>query len=264
MDSGLGGLTVVKEAMKKLPHENMVFLGDEARLPYGEKTAKQVQTFAKQIAKFQIKKGIKILVIACNTATAQALPMLKRELNIPVIGVIEPGSEMAIRTTKNNQVGVIATNGTVKNGAYLRAIKKDDPNINLYSLGCPEFVQMVEHGHYSSNDDQKKVSKDLKPIHKTHIDTLIMGCTHFPIMQNLIQKAVGKHIKLVDPGIAITDVIVDVLSDYNLAVDPNNQPHRVFYTTGDVNNFDRIASDWLKMPIHAQHVNVKELEALTK
>ncbi|MEJ6400424.1 glutamate racemase [Nicoliella lavandulae] len=260
MDSGVGGLTVAKEVIAKLPNESVIYFGDEARLPYGEKSQTEIQTFATQIADFLVKKQIKLLVVACNTATAQALPLLKQHLSIPVIGVIDPGSQLAITTTRNNRIGVIATNGTVNSHAYENELKHLDQNAAVFSLGCPRFIPMVEDGNYHSSADQAIVDMDVKPILQNDIDTLIMGCTHYPIMRSLIQNAVGPKIKLVDPGLAVSDQVIEILDELDLHAPLDHQATYQFYTTGSVDNFVKIAQDWLQTTISAQHVNLNELE----
>ncbi|MHA8137976.1 glutamate racemase [Lactobacillaceae bacterium Scapto_B20] len=260
MDSGVGGLTVAKEVMESLPHESIVYFGDEARLPYGEKSQKEIQTFAYQIARFLLHKGIKLLVIACNTATAQALPLLQQKLPIPVIGVIDPGSQLAIETTNNHKIGVIATNGTVNSHAYEKKLKRLDGQAEVFSLGCPRFIPMVEDGHYRGHKDQAIVDVDIQPMLTHDIDTLIMGCTHYPIMRTLIQRAVGKHIKLVDPGLAVSDQVISILNQNHLNAADDYVAKYQFYTTGDVDKFIQIAEDWLQSRVVAHHVELKELE----
>ncbi|UQS86781.1 glutamate racemase [Nicoliella spurrieriana] len=260
MDSGVGGLTVAKAVIKKLPNESIVYFGDEARLPYGEKSQAQIQTYATQVARFLLKREIKLLVVACNTASAQALPLLARELPIPVIGVIDPGSKLAINTTLNHRVGVIATNGTVNSHAYERELKRLDPKTTVFSLGCPRFIPMVEDGEYHRPEDQKIVDVDVKPMLAHGIDTLIMGCTHYPIMRKLIQNAVGPRIRLVDPGIAVCEQVVDGLKHADLMAPNDHQATYRFYTTGAVAKFVTIAEDWLQMKIDACHVDLSELE----
>ncbi|MHA8110925.1 glutamate racemase [Lactobacillaceae bacterium Melli_B4] len=260
MDSGVGGLTVAKEVMAMLPHESIVYFGDEARLPYGEKSQSEIQTFAEQIARFLLRKKIKLLVIACNTATAQALPLLEQQLPIPVIGVIDPGSQLAVETTHNHKIGVIATNGTVHSHAYEKELKHLDAKAEVFSLGCPRFIPMVEDGHYHSSADQRIVDVDIQPILTHGIDTLIMGCTHYPIMRSLIQRAVGDQIKLVDPGLAVSDQVISILNQVHLNAPDDNVAKYQFYTTGNVDKFVQIAEDWLQSQVVAHHVNLKELE----
>lgn len=259
MDSGVGGLTIAKVAMQKLPKENIIYFGDEARLPYGEKTPEQIKSYALQISKFLLCKNIKMLVIACNTATALALPFLKEQLSIPVIGVINPGSLAAVKATNNNHVGVIATNGTVKSGKYENEIKQVNENVYVVSLGCPSFVTMVENQGYKESSNQSDVDKVLAKIKSNNIDTLVMGCTHFPIMRSMIQQSMGDKVQLIDPGIETIKQVDSMLKENNIYNDEST-PHYDFYTTGDVNQFKAIANEWLNQDVNVKHIDVKELE----
>ncbi|UQS85206.1 glutamate racemase [Apilactobacillus apisilvae] len=260
MDSGVGGLTVVKEALHQLPNENVIFLGDEARLPYGEKSPKEIKKFALQISRFLVNKGIKTLVIACNTATAHALKLLQHNLDIPVIGVIYPGSLTAVRSSKGRRIGIIATNGTIKSKAYEKTIKSISDDTTLFGLGCPRFIPMVEAGKDKSEEDQKIVNHDLLPIKKDNVDTLIMGCTHYPIMRNLIQNAVGFNVHLVDPGVAVIDDLKKVLKDNDLINSSLNKSKLEFYTTGSVHEFKHVAEEWLNLSIEVKHISISTLE----
>ncbi|CAI2586189.1 Glutamate racemase [Apilactobacillus kunkeei] len=263
MDSGVGGLTVAKLAMQELQNENIAYLGDEARLPYGEKTKEEIQQYSLQIANFLIKKeDIKMLVIACNTATSYALDYLRERISIPVIGVVNPGSIAAVNNTRTNRVGLIATNGTVKSGAYEKAIKKINNNVDVFSQGCPRFVPMVEKQEYKKDNTQEIVNSDLSTINTDNVDTLILGCTHFPIMRELIQKSVGDSVTLIDPGHETVKQIKKILQNNDIENKENDEVTYSFYTTGDANNFDKVANEWLNYDVHAKHLPIKELEEL--
>lgn len=263
MDSGVGGLTIAKLAMKELQNENIVYLGDEARLPYGEKSKEEIQQYSLQIANFLIEKeDIKMLVIACNTATSYALSYLKEHLPIPVIGVVNPGSIAAVNNTKTNRVGLIATNGTVKSSAYEKEINKINNNIEVFSQGCPRFVPMVENQEYKDIMSQKVVDDDLSTINNDNVDTLILGCTHFPIMRELIQKSVGESVKLIDPGYETVKQIKKVLKHNHIENNEFGNATYSFYTTGDTDSFNKVANEWLNYKVHAEHLPIKKLEEL--
>lgn len=263
MDSGVGGLTVAKLAMEKLQNENIAYLGDEARLPYGEKSKEEIQQYSLQIANFLIEKeDIKMLVIACNTATSYALDYLRKHLLIPVIGVVNPGSIAAVNNTKTNRVGLIATNGTVKSGAYEQEINKINNNIEVFSQGCPRFVPMVENQEYKDAKKQEVVDDDLLTINMDNVDTLILGCTHFPIMREMIQKSVGDSVKLIDPGYETVKQIKTILQQNHIENDEEGDTTYSFYTTGDADNFNQVANEWLNYEVHAKHLPIKELEEL--
>ncbi len=260
LDSGVGGLTVVKEAMRQLPHEDIVFIGDQARLPYGPRPAEQVQEFTWQMTNFLLQKNIKMLVFACNTATAEALSVIKPHLSIPVVGVILPGTRAAIKATHNNHIGVISTEGTYKSQAYVQAIHERNPDLEVTSMAAPKFVPLVESNQFDTPLAKKVVEETLAPFKKTNIDTLILGCTHYPLLRPLIQDFLGDSVELIDSGAeAVSEV--SVLLDYFDLTNANNthQGSRKFYTTAAPEMFDLIATQWLGLTdLRAQEVNISE------
>lgn len=260
LDSGVGGLTVVKEALRQLPHEDVVFIGDQARLPYGPRPASQVQEFTWQMTQFLLQKNIKMLVIACNTATAAALDIIKPRLNIPVIGVILPGTRAAIKATRNNQIGIISTEGTYKSQAYVKALQARNSQLNVTSLAAPKFVPLVESNEFNTPLAKKVVAETLAPFKETSIDTLILGCTHYPLLRPLIQDYLGDGVQLIDSG-AETVSEVSVLLDYfRLANLNTNRPATAeFYTTAAPEMFNLIGSQWLGMDdLQAQQVHLEK------
>lgn len=260
IDSGVGGLTVVKQALKQLPNESVVFLGDQARLPYGPRPANQVRAFTWQMVNFLLQKQIKMLVIACNTATAAALSDVRAKLDIPVVGVIFPGSRAAIKATKTGHIGVIATEGTVKSGAYARTIHSKDPQLEVTSLAAPKFVPLVESNEMHSAVAKRVVAATLQPLKGTDIDTLVMGCTHYPLLRPLIQNVMGSSVKLIDSGAETVSEVSTLLDYFDIANDePTAAPTCEFYTTGAAGMFNEIASNWLKLRVKAQHVDITQL-----
>ncbi|KRL61023.1 glutamate racemase [Latilactobacillus fuchuensis] len=258
MDSGVGGLTVLKEAMRQLPNEDLIFIGDQARLPYGEKPAEIVKGFAWQMTNFLVRHEIKALVVACNTATAAALPDLQAQLAIPVIGVIAPGSQLASTVTKNQQVGVIATTGTIQSGAYSQQLKALVPEMTVNGLAVPDFVMMIEANQRHGAAVQQKVNQLLAPLKMSQIDTLILGCTHFPLLATAIQTAVGPNVTLVDPAKAAVADLVQVLSDRQVLADTQQAGRLQTFTTGQVSDFTPIARQWLGLPdLNAQQVTIQ-------
>lgn len=245
IDSGVGGLTVAKEIMRQLPNEQIIYLGDTARCPYGPRTAKEVKRFTWELTHFLLKKNIKMLVIACNTATAAALEEIRRELPIPVLGVINPGARAAVKRTKNYRVGVIGTEGTVKSGAYERALKSLNSRLYIKSQACPKFVPLVESGEYDGPIAEKIVSEALKPLIDQNLDTLIMGCTHYPLLGTLIQREMGDKVQVISSGDETAREVSAIL-EYNGRLDTDDdQPVHEFYTTGSTWIFSKIASQWL-------------------
>ncbi|WP_125583861.1 glutamate racemase [Levilactobacillus cerevisiae] len=266
MDSGVGGLTVLKEVQRLLPAENTVFLGDQARLPYGPRSVAEVTTFTRQIATYlRQHANIKLFVIACNTATAAALTQMQAELPVPVVGVIAPGATAAAATTANHQIGVIATAGTVKSGQYQRDIFAADAQSQVVSVACPQLVTLAEQNDLHSGHAQAVVTQNLAAFKGTGIDTLVMGCTHFPLLQDVIQTAIGPDVKLVNPGVATAEKVAAILKDQDL-LNVSGQPvTATYYTTGDVAEFNQLASEWLDVkPKTVTHLAVSTLAAVAE
>lgn len=256
IDSGVGGLTVAKEIMRQLPNEKIIYLGDTARCPYGPRPSREVKKFTWELTSFLLHKKIKMLVIACNTATAAVLDEIQRELSIPVIGVINPGARAAIKNTKNYRVGIIGTEGTVKSGAYEKALKSLHSRLYVKSLACPKFVPLVESAEYSGPVAKRIIEASLKPLIDQHLDTLILGCTHYPLLEPLIKDFMGSEVDIISSGDETASEI-SVILQYNGMLSSNeDEPIHDYYTTGSTAIFSKIASEWLGKPIH----NVKRIK----
>ena len=198
-DSGLGGLTVVKAIQKELPREKLVYFGDTARIPYGTKSPDTIIRYARQIIRFFRKEqNVKCVVVACNTSSAWALERVRGEFPIPILGVIEPGAYAAVEATRNGRIGVIGTEGTIASGAYVKAIRHLMPKAKVFSKACPLFVPLVEEGKTSGPVTEAVVREYLKPLTKAKIDTLVLGCTHYPLLKRTISKVAGKRVRIVD------------------------------------------------------------------
>lgn len=249
IDSGVGGLTVAKEIMRQLPNEEIIYFGDTARCPYGPRTSREVKRFTWEMTQFLLEKKIKMLVIACNTATAAALEEIQRELPIPVLGVIFPGARAAIKKTKNYRVGIIGTEGTVKSGAYEKALKALNSRLFVSSLACPKFVPLVESGEYSGPVAQKIVEESLKPLLGQNLDTLILGCTHYPLLEPLIKQFMGPEVNVISSGDETAREISAILQYNNMLSSSEDEPIHSFYTSGSRSIFSKIASEWLGYPI---------------
>ncbi len=249
IDSGVGGLTVAKEMMRQLPNEQIIYVGDTARCPYGPRTAEEVRGFTWQMTRFLMEKDIKMLVIACNTATAVALHEIRSELAIPVLGVIHPGARAAIKVTRNKRIGVIGTVGTVKSAAYENALTQLNKKIYSVSLACPKFVPLVESGEYKGPVAKKIVAETLKPLKNKGLDTLILGCTHYPLLQPIIQNVMGNYVKVISSGEETASEVSTILHHNRLLNKDNDEPEHDFYTTGSKAIFTKIASAWLEKPI---------------
>jgi glutamate racemase len=197
-DSGLGGLTVAHEIMRQLPHESLIYFGDTARVPYGPKSPDTVRRYSREISAFLIEQGVKAIVVACNTATAHALPTLRDELPVPVIGVVEPGARAAVRATRTGHIGVIGTAGTIRSQAYVRAIQAESPDVRVTARACPLFVPIVEEGWTNHEAAHLIAEEYLAPFVKDPIDTLVLGCTHYPLLKPVIGEIVGRSVRLID------------------------------------------------------------------
>lgn len=210
-DSGLGGLTVFKAIRGLLPRENLIYFGDTAHVPYGSKSARTVTGFSLDIARHLASKNIKLLVVACNTASSLAFKAIEKELDIPVIGVIEPGAHAAARATKSGRVGVIGTQATVSSHAYANALESIRWPIKVFEFACPLFVPLVEEGWWSNEVTTMVAKEYLKDFNRTKSDTLILGCTHYPFLKPVIKKIVGPRVKLIDSAEATAECVFEKL-----------------------------------------------------
>ncbi len=248
-DSGVGGLTVVKEILKRLPNENLIYLGDTARVPYGTKSSRTVIAYSESNARFLISKGIKLLVVACNTASAVALPSLRWDFEIPVIGVIEPGGRKAVRVTKTGRVGVIGTVSTIKSGAYKKVIENIAPEIKIYSKACPLFVPLAEEDWTREQIAELTAKKYLGSLKEAEIDVLILGCTHYPILKSTIQKVIGDGVKLVDSAEETALEIERILKESNMSNEDPTSAQSEFYLTDVSETFISVAERFLGQKI---------------
>ena len=251
-DSGVGGLTVFKEIRKKFPFEDIVYFGDTARVPYGPKSPRTVVEYSIQNARFLMQCGAKIIVIACNTSSAVALNELHRIIHVPVIRVIEPGAESAISATSNNRIGIIGTEGTIKSQAYTIAISKQRSEVKVFSKACPLFVSLAEEGWEDHKVTQLVIEEYLKSLFTNNIDTLVLGCTHYPILKKAIGKFAGTNISLVDSAEAVSEQLLKILPDPETVVIGEDK----FYVSDNEKKFMKIASRILEKEIE-NLINVK-------
>lgn len=253
-DSGVGGLTVAKEVMKHLPNENIVYLGDNYRCPYGSRTVAQVRLFTQEMVAELIKKDIKLLIIGCNTATALALPEITQAFSIPIIGVIIPGAKAGVNATNNLSIGIIGTTNTINSKAYEHALLKLNPNLKITALACPDLVPLIESNSYYDETAEQVIYQSIEPLLKTNIDTLILGCTHYALIKNSLQKILGAKVQIISSNRETAKATRNLLINTKLL---NTAPDAVykFYTTGDVIPFQSIVQKWLEIPT----VNVNKL-----
>ncbi len=256
-DSGIGGLTVLKEIVAKLPQENIIYLGDTARVPYGIRSAETVTRYSFENTQFLLSQEIKMLVIACNTASAISLDAVKKEYPLPVIGVLEPGARAAIAATKTGNVGVIGTEATVGSRAYEKAIKRLAPDVKVHSQACPLFVPLAEEG-WTDNDVAELVAeKYLTPYRGMGIDTLVLGCTHYPLLKSVIARAVGSEITLIDSATETAKEVVAVLEKLKWRGNGYGEGLRKFYVTDTPVRFENIGKRFLGDSLdHAEQVKV--------
>lgn len=254
-DSGFGGLTVMSALSKLLPKENLIYFGDTAHVPYGSKSKKIVTEFATKISKFLVKNDVKMIVIACNTASAFSLDYLKKNIKVPVIGVIKAGSVMAAQNTKNKKVGVIGTEGTVKSSAYEKEIKKYDNKINCFSKACPLFVPLVEEGWNNGKITEDIINVYLKSLVDKKIDTIILGCTHYPLLKEAIKKVIGNKINIIDSANAVALAVQKLLTEKKLLRNSGKATYK-FYVSDGPEKFKSIGSKFLGKKI----LTVKKVE----
>lgn len=245
-DSGIGGLTVVAAIMRALPNERVVYVGDTARVPYGPKSPETVVRYSRQIAAWLLEQQVKAIVIACNTATAHALDILRRECPVPVIGVVEPGARAAVRATRNGRIGVIGTTGTINSGAYHRAISALNPDASIVSAACPLLVPLVEEGWLDSPATKLIAATYLTPLRDAHVDTLVLGCTHYPLLAPVIHDTIGRETVLVDSAAETANALSEVLRDRAIDASPDRvrAPHR-FVATDAPEAFRRVGQRFI-------------------
>ncbi len=252
-DSGVGGLTVVKSVRKQLPNEDIIYFGDTARVPYGNKSRSTIIRFANEIMGFLVKNKVKAVVVACNTASSLSLPDLKRRYPMPIIGVIEPGVKAAIKNTKTKRVGVIGTESTIKSGAYDRELKKADKTCKLFAEKCPLFVPIVESRFDSDIIISQIARKYLRALKKNNVDTLILGCTHYPILKTIIKKVIGKA-TLVDSSRAVAEELEKMLLKKRLDTLDRGNGYLKCFVSDNVEGFRKTANIFLNEKISVKKV----------
>lgn len=229
-DSGIGGLTVVKEIIKVLPQERIIYIGDTARVPWGTRGEKTIINFSRQLVHFLVNKKVKFIVVACHTASSVALKSLKGEVKIPLLGVVNPGVKEALRKSKNLRIGVIGTQATIKSGAWEKILKKQNSSVMVFSTVCPLFVPLVEEGLVRHQATQILAKQYLKPLIKKKIDILILACTHYPLLNDLIKEIVGENVNLVNPGQSLALSLKNELDDLKI-LGKHQSPQYEFYFT---------------------------------
>lgn len=249
-DSGVGGLTVFTEIRNKFPNENIVYLGDTKNFPYGNKSAEDIIKFSIQNVKFLIKNGAKIIVIACGTATSQAIETLKNKFEIPIIGIIEPTIEY-VKEQKIEKIGVIATQGTIRSGAWEKNLKQAIPNIEVINKACPMLAEIAEEGRAQSPEGRKVIKEYMEPFKKNKINKIILGCTHYPIYENIIREELGYEVELINTGETVAKYIKKYLKQKGLE-SKNKREKEEIYLTKPEEEFKKIAREIMKVDIKIQ------------
>lgn len=246
-DSGVGGLTVVRRLLEQFSQEDLLYLGDTARLPYGPLPSAQVRQYALEALEFMAARGAKAMVIACNTATAAGLEAVRARAAFPVLGVIEPGARAAAGLTRG-RVGLLATEGTVKSEAYQRRLAELIPGVEVVAQACPKFTPLVESGLDDEVAIQDAVAEYVRPLVRAKVDTVVLGCTHYPLLSRWIQAYVGEDVMMVDPALATVEMLEDELRARGLLRPPGRPGYRQFATTGEAETFGRVAAMVLGLP----------------
>jgi len=253
-DSGLGGLTVAHAIMRQLPTESLVYFGDTARVPYGPKSPETVRRYSTEIGFYLLEQGVKAIVVACNTATAHALPQLRDELPVPVIGVVDPGARAAVTASRTGRIGVIATAGTVRSGAYVRAIHAVAPDAEVTALACPLFVPLVEEGWIEHRATRLVAHEYLDSFRKAGVDTLVLGCTHYPLLKRLISEVVGPEVRLIDSAEETAADTRRLLGEHDLESDASPASYR-FVASDDPDQFLKLGQRFFGDAL--DHVDVR-------
>jgi glutamate racemase len=248
-DSGIGGLTVVKELIKLMPKEHLVYFGDTARVPYGTRSVKLIKQYALEDSAFLEQFNIKLLIIACNTVSAVAIDLLKSVLKIPVTGVIEPVVSAALNISHNKCIGVIGTTATINSEAYNKKIHIQDPDVKVFGQPCPLLVSLVEEGWIDDEITRLTIRKYLKPLLKEGVDTIILGCTHFPVIKKLIQDEVGPGISLIDSGQETAKVVKKMLENMDIGASENSEGTFRCFVSDIPNKFDEVGTRFLGEPV---------------
>jgi len=258
-DSGLGGLTVLRAVKDIMPNESTVYVGDSGRAPYGTKSKETVIKYTNQDINFLLEQDVKMIVIACNTASACSLDIVKNNFNVPIVEVVQPGSAAAVRLTKNKKIGVIGTNATIGSGVYEKAIKALMPEAEIYSKACPLFVSLAEEGWWDNDITYRIVEEYLTPLKEKGIDTLILGCTHYPLLQKSISRFMGESVQLVNSALEAARAVKKIIEEKNIGRVSLEKPVHKYYTSDSVEKFRELGSSFLQEELeHAERADIEK------
>ena len=248
-DSGLGGLTAVKELMEILPDEPVVYFGDTGRVPYGTKSNETIIKYTKSDIAFLKTFDLKLIIVACGTASTIALGHVKEDVGVPIFGVADAAAKAAAKATKNKKIGIIGTSGSIRSGAYARLIREEDPEIETYSTACPLFVPLVETGHTSGEIARLAAEEYLLPLKEQGVDTLVLGCTHYPLLKDVIKSVMGENVTLIDPGKITAGFVKEYLKAEKLLCDEKTTKQYRFFVSDSPEEFSNLASGFLNQEI---------------
>ena len=261
-DSGIGGLTVLHECLVALPAEDFVYVGDTARFPYGSKSRAELELFGDQIARFLDRTGVKLIVIACYSATAAALPRLQERFSTPIVGVVMPGARAAVQTSRYRRIGVLATEATVASESYVHAIHGLDAGAEVFQQACPGLAEFIQAGDVASREVADAVREYTAPLKEKRPDVVIMGCTHYPLIAPLLQRQLGRDVTLVNPAAEVAREVEAILDRQGIARHDDREGVYRFSCTGDVESFRTVGARFLQMPLdEVSHVSLDELAA---
>jgi len=261
-DSGTGGLTVLHECLVTMPHEDFVYLGDLARLPYGPRELGEIRRFAGEIAGYLEGQGVKLIVAACNAATSAALPALQERLAVPIVGVITPEAHAAVQTTRNRRIGLLATQATVTAGRYAELVRTLDAGVRFFPVACPRLVPLIESDEPFAEETVEAVREYAVPLKQAGVDTVILGCTHYPLIRPIFQRVFGRGVTLVFSAEETAREVAETLERKGIANDPAREGLYRFLTTGDPERFRALGERFLQLPLgEVEQVAIAELEA---
>ncbi len=260
-DSGMGGLTVLHECLVTMPHEDFVYLGDAARLPYGPRPLPEIKGFAREIAGYLEAQGVKLILVACNAATSAALPDLQSQLSVPVVGVITPEAHAAVQTTRNRRIGLLATEATVSAGRYASLLRTLDAGIDVHQVACPELVPLIESDDPYGPATVDAVRGYAAPLRDAGVDTVILGCTHYPLIRPIFQRVFGRDVTLVFSAEETAREVAETLARKGIENGASRDGAYRFLTTGDPESFRIVGARFLQLPIEeVEHVDLADLE----
>jgi glutamate racemase len=259
-DSGAGGLTVLHECLVTLPHEDFVYLGDGARCPYGPRPPDEIRRFAHEIASYLEDRGMKLIVAACNSATAAALPQLQERIAVPIVGVLAPEAHAAVQATRNRRIGVLATEATVESGRYAEAVRALDAGAQVFSIPCPGLVPLIESGAPNEEVDAA-VREYAQPLKREGVDTVVLGCTHYPLIKPVLERVFGRKTTLIFSAVETAREVAETLERKGIENDPAREGSCRFLTTGTVKEFRALGERFLQLPLtEVEQVAVRDLE----